>query len=233
MMVDADALRDSHGRLPAALRSRSAILIVVDQNGVVLLWNEAAELAFGPQEDAIVGQPFIRCGMRWDWDRIERLTPGGLSLRPMCVVQAFIRPDGSAGVIALQVKPRFDAAGNLIGCLWTGCDPGPVAAGPIPPPRHDQRPPRAYRTPAPEIATAAQLRDLARQYPLHAGFLDGHLMSLGEDPAQWRPLQAQETRLDEDGWEVCFTVVRIHPGDGMMRRRILVAAGELVSISEG
>lgn len=231
MMVDADALRDSHGHLPAALRSRSSILIVVDQRGAVLLWNEAAELAFGPQEDAVIGQPFIRCGIAWDWDRIERLTPGGLSLRPMCVIQAFMRPNGSSGVIALQVKPRFDAVGNLIGCLWTGCDPGPVAANP--PSHSDQRPPRVYRTPMPEAATAELSHDLARQYPLHVGFLDGHLMSLGEDPAQWRPLQAQETRLDEDGWEVCFTVVRIHPGDGRMRRRILVSAGELVSISEG
>ena len=87
------------------------------------------------------------------------------------------------------------------------------------------------RTPAPEPVVEPAASDAARLYPVHVSFLDSNLVAHGEDPSQWRIAQAVETRLDEQGMEVLFTLSQRHPGRGTIRRRILVASGELVGVT--
>jgi PAS domain-containing protein len=236
-MADADALRASHGQLPAVLLSRSSILIAVDQAGLVLLWNAAAVQAFGPSEEQTLDRPFSRCGIAWDWERIESLAPGGISARAQRIVQPFTRPDGGAGTAMLQLNPQFTTGGEVTGCVWLGSDSGsavvsggrgfvmrrPVAA--------KQQP--TQRTPLPEEPAQPAASDSARLYPVHLSFLDSHLVSLGEDPTQWRLLSAEECRLDEQGMEVRFTLGRRQSRQDVMCRRILIASGELLGISEG
>lgn len=242
-MADADALRASHGQLPAVLLSRSSILIALDQQGVVLLWNAGAERTFGLPEELILGQPFSRCAIAWDWDRIEGLAPGGLSDREQRIIQPYMRRDGTTGLVAMQVKPQFDATGVQTGCLWLGSDASRVPAGAAAAPGRGVAPPppaqRAAvrsqpvpRTPAPEHVIQAGASEHARRYPVHISFLDSHLVSQGEDLSQWRILHAEESRLDERGMEVCFTLARRYPAQGVICRRILIASGELVAIQD-
>lgn len=300
-MSDADALRNTHGRLPAVLRSRSSILITLDQNGVVLLWNSGAEKAFGLSEAEVMGTPFTSCGIRWDWGRIRAVAPAGVSAVGRRLVQSYTRRDGSIGALALQVLPQFGPDGTLAGCLWLGTDtsepehqlttgpvysqghwrppgappregpgtgmrtppPGTLTAQPgvgmkTPPPvRPDQA--ASSRTFAPVAADSAATRsfdpvplstldasagepggergkpveaDPTKHFPVHLSFLDGHLVAQGDDLSRWRIVQATETRLDESGMEVVFTLTQRYPGQATITRRILVHAGELIRISD-
>lgn len=228
-MADADALRASHGQLPAVLLSKSSILIAVDQAGVVLLWNTGAERTFGTPESEVLGHPFNRSGIAWDWARIERLAPGGVSPRAQRIVQPFTRRNGTSGVVALQANPQFNTANQVTGCLWLGSDTGQSGVAGTAPPRQSTAP---IRTPLPEPPAAPSAPDPGRQFPVHLSFLESHLVSHGEDPALWRITAAEETRLDEQGMEVLFTLARRPPGRGGMQRRVLVASGELIGVGE-
>lgn len=232
-MADADALRVSHGQLPAIVLSKSSILIAVDPAGVVLLWNTAAERIFGVTEESVLGHPFSRSAIVWDWDRIERLAPGGVSQRCQRIIQPFTRANGTPGVVAMHVSPQRNVGNVLTGCVWLGSDSGPAHGSRMADrvPSSEGRAPKVWRTPAPE-APRPVANDPTLLYPVHISFLDGHLVSQGEDLAAWRILHALETRLDDQGMEICFTLVRRYPGQGMMVRRVLVASGELVGVSE-
>lgn len=362
-MADANQLRESHGRLPAVVHSRSSILIVLDAQGLVMLWNSGAAWTFGIAAPQTLGRPFTAVPIPWDWSRVERTAPGGVSREDRRLVQAFTRRDGSAGVVVMQVKPQFDPSGQLNGCLWLGSDSGqaalslapgiadavratrrdpPAPALPIgltttaapasgqpptahPPPSWRVRTPLPFtapgpvatpassppatpptalpptpspgapqaprplgdwrtrtplpdgtgstftptptrgtvrtplpvapvsgstftptptrgtvRTPLPEAPNASSaytptptrgtVRDPVVAYPIHVSFLDSHLQTLGEDLAEWRFLHVAESRLDEAGMEVSFTLSRRYPRDGFLKRRVLVASGELVGI---
>ena len=71
--------------------------------------------------------------------------------------------------------------------------------------------------------------DPRKMYPTHFDHLMHDLFVSGETPEKWRVLDASETRLDEFGMEVEFTLVR-HGTDLVWRRRVLVDAGRLVRI---
>ena len=71
--------------------------------------------------------------------------------------------------------------------------------------------------------------DPRKMYPTHFDHLMHDLFASGETPEKWRVLDASETRLDEFGMEVEFTLVR-HGTDLVWRRRVLVDAGRLVKI---
>ena len=71
--------------------------------------------------------------------------------------------------------------------------------------------------------------DPRKMYPTHFDHLMHDLFISGETPEKWRILDATETRLDEHGMEVEFTMVR-HGTDLVWRRRVLVDAGRLVKI---
>lgn len=66
-------------------------------------------------------------------------------------------------------------------------------------------------------------------YPHHFDHLMRHLFTAGEQPECWRVLDAAETRLDEYGMEVEFTLVQ--RGTNLVwRRRVLISAGQLVAV---
>ncbi|MFM2091209.1 MAG: hypothetical protein RLZZ127_1698 [Planctomycetota bacterium] len=235
-MADRDALRASHGLLPAVLASRSSILIAVDADGQVVVWNRGAAQAFGIDEEAVAGRPFAACPIAWDWARIQRIAPGGISVHPLRLVEAFRRRDGSTGMVAMQILPQHAPDGSITGCVWLGSEttssvqrPAGSAGGPV-----WARPPATtrFRTPAPEAPAPAQAPpEAARRFPVHAAFLDAHLVASGEDPGHWRIAAAAESRLDERGMEVAFALVRRIPPPTTLQLRVLVAAGELVAVS--
>lgn len=72
--------------------------------------------------------------------------------------------------------------------------------------------------------------DPRKLYPLHFDALMHDLFSCGEQPESWRVLDASETRLDEEGQEIEFTLVK-HQTDVVWRRRILAAHGRVVRVT--
>jgi len=71
--------------------------------------------------------------------------------------------------------------------------------------------------------------DPRKLYPTHFDGLMRDLFQRGQQPERWRVLDASETRLDEDGQEVEFTLVQ-HGTDLVWRCRILVSHGAMVRI---
>lgn len=64
------ALRIAHEHNRLLLASISSILIGVDSDDLITHWNSAAEIAFGITKADIIGQPFIKCNIQWDWAEI-------------------------------------------------------------------------------------------------------------------------------------------------------------------
>ena len=82
------------------------------------------------------------------------------------------------------------------------------------------------RTPVNAYSNAIDPR---RLYPIHFDHLMRDLLAAGQQPNNWRVLDATETRLDENGMEIDFTL--IEQGTARIwRRRVLLAAGRLIAI---
>lgn len=81
-------------------------------------------------------------------------------------------------------------------------------------------------TPVNAFSNAVDPRKL---YPAHFDHLMRDLFANGETPEMWRVLDATETRLDEHGMEIEFTLIR-HGTDLVWRRSVLVDGGRLVKI---
>lgn len=75
----------------------------------------------------------------------------------------------------------------------------------------------------------SSISDPRKLYPLHFDALMRDLFQQGQQPEQWRCLDAHETRLDEDGCEVEFTLIQ-HGTDLVWRRRVLVACGQVLRV---
>lgn len=55
------------------LTSLSSVLIGVDHEGCVILWNRTAEALFGVKEVDVLGRPLAASGIEWDTDKIDGL----------------------------------------------------------------------------------------------------------------------------------------------------------------
>ena len=114
---------------------------------------------------------------------------------------------------------------------------------PIPPNRPDHRSQRTPSRPlAPAPADAPEqpgeaVNPLSRavhpreQFPQHFDFLMRDLFSRGLEPEEWQVIAADEVRLDEDGMDVEFSLLRVGTNQ-VWRRRVDVRHGKLVAIHE-
>lgn len=101
------------------------------------------------------------------------------------------------------------------------------AHGRSPAPAHAPRNPQGDAvTPVNAFSNAIDPR---KMYPAHFDHLMRSLFTSGETPEMWRILDATETRLDEHGMEIEFTMIR-HGTDLVWRRSVLINAGRLVLI---
>ncbi len=205
----------------AVLGSQTSILIALDDQGVVLVWNQGAVRSFAIREDDAISKPFIGLPIAWDWQHVLREAPTGVAGYATRTVAVVVRPDGAAHKVALQILPQFSPSGRLNGCLWLGADAGP--AEPTPQPTVARALPGIMRTPIPD--------DPAQRYPVHLAHLDAWLSRRGDDLGRWRLANAEETRLDDDGMEVCFTLKRRSGSQEICHLLVLVAGGDLVAVT--
>lgn len=101
-------------------------------------------------------------------------------------------------------------------------------------------PPPAQPIPQPQDPTPAAghaVNPLSRavlpkeQFPLHFDLLMRDLWDRGMSPEAFQVIAADEVRLDEDGMDVEFTLLRVGT-DSLWRRRIDVRHGRLLSIRD-
>lgn len=74
--------------------------------------------------------------------------------------------------------------------------------------------------------------DPRRLYPLHLAFLATSLGQAGDDIRSWTIMHAVETRLDEDGMEVEFVLLRRGPRSDLRTWWVTVANGGLVGMRD-
>lgn len=87
-------------------------------------------------------------------------------------------------------------------------------------------------TPIRGVPVLPPASDPRNRFPIHAGFLQEHLAAQGQDLTQWAVLEAEECRLDEDGMEVRFSLLRRAPTRKMAFYWVVVHAGKLVAIRD-
>ncbi len=111
---------------------------------------------------------------------------------------------------------------------------------PIPNPRLEttkiyDRPPVADNTVRPP-ASGEAVNDFSRavvpceQFELHHGYLVRDMNQRGINPADWEIVSGEEVRLDEQGMDVEFTMMR-RGSDTIWRRRVNIQGGRLISIT--
>lgn len=102
------------------------------------------------------------------------------------------------------------------------------------------RPPAEPIPQPPEDVTPAvghQVNPLSRavlpkeQFPLHFDMLMRDLWNRGMQPEDFQVIAADEVRLDEDGMDVEFTLLRVGT-DAVFRRRVDVRHGRLLGIRD-
>lgn len=110
------------------------------------------------------------------------------------------------------------------------------------PRRNSQPQPRPPAEPIPQVedatpAVGLPVNPLSRavlpkeQFPLHFDMLMRDLWTRGHSPEDFQIIAADEVRLDEDGMDVEFTMLRLGT-DAVLRRRVDVRHGRLVSIRD-
>lgn len=104
---------DAYGQNLQLLSSIQSIVIGVSKEDLIFQWNHAAEKTFGVPTAAVIGKPFIECGISWNWDRvtheINNTRNKGESIRLDEI--NYTRLDGKEGLLGFSINPigeRFE-----------------------------------------------------------------------------------------------------------------------------
>ena len=104
----------------------SSILIGMDGDGTVTLWNPAAATALGVPAGEAIGRPLLDCGVRWDAATVAHTLSACAAgdTPPTLDDLRYTRPDGREGFLGIALS-RYGARDE---------DPGGILLlGPIPP----------------------------------------------------------------------------------------------------
>jgi PAS domain S-box-containing protein len=119
-----EELQQMHAQNEQVLASMSSILIGVNVDDQITLWNRPAEVAFGIPAQAITGTQFLECGIQWDWfEVLARVADCRQEMRPTYVNDVqYTRPDGKEGFLNITVNPFAGAPAKRAGFLLVAED---------------------------------------------------------------------------------------------------------------
>jgi len=119
-----EALRKAYAQNEQLLAAISSILIGVDENDRITMWNTTAERVFGTTKADAVGRPFRECGIQWEWNRvIDSILACCKNNQPTHVDDIrFTRPDGTEGLLGMTLSPIDSKDGECPGFLLLGAD---------------------------------------------------------------------------------------------------------------
>lgn len=118
------AMEDARRETENLIAAISSIVIGLSGSLIVARWNKVAEETFGiPSKDAL-GKPFSRCGIKWDWDKIER----GIKIcQERCQIVRlddirFTRKDGRERFLGITLNAIPEEDRERPGVLLMGAD---------------------------------------------------------------------------------------------------------------
>ncbi len=119
-----EELRKEHTRKEQLLTAISSILIGVDKNDQITMWNATAERIFGITKTHAVGHPFRECGIQWAWDKvIDGILACRKTKQPTRVDDIpFTLPDGTEGLLGITLSPINGKDSEHSGFLLLGAD---------------------------------------------------------------------------------------------------------------
>jgi PAS domain S-box-containing protein len=116
-----ERLHQSYEEVKQLLASISQIIIGVDSGGMIAQWNTAAEKAFGIEAAAVAGKPFMECGIRWDWHKLQEIISVGKTGNLPEEI-AFTKPDGKEGLLGFNVNFARPEPGRKSGYIIVGTE---------------------------------------------------------------------------------------------------------------
>ncbi|MYL84065.1 PAS domain S-box protein [Desulfovibrio aerotolerans] len=116
--------KQAHCEINQILSSISAIIIGVDQRGMVVRWNAAAENIFGLTLQESIGKPFHSLPIPWDWEALMKgvaLTRS--ELKPQRLYNLWYEHgEGYDGYFVITIGPLWNENGGADGILILGDD---------------------------------------------------------------------------------------------------------------
>ena len=109
-----EALRKSEEKLRAVVEASPLPMLTSQSDGIVTLWNPAAESLFGWNEDEVLGKyiPIVPRDRQEDHQNLcRRIFQGGEAFTGLEVVRQ--KKDGTLIDVALSTAPIYDAEGNV------------------------------------------------------------------------------------------------------------------------
>jgi len=98
---------EAHEETENLISSISSALICVDNHDIVTRWNHSAKELFGLSQTDVLDQPFMSCGINWNWeDILIRISEArNKKLYTLLDDISFKRPDGTDGILNVAVNP--------------------------------------------------------------------------------------------------------------------------------
>ncbi len=111
-------------KMTILLASIPSALVGIDNEGVVLQWNSAAEQILGVPSSEAVGLPLTECGAALDWEMMLGSMQACRELRSYIRLDdvPFHTPDGRAGLMSITLNPIQMGSRDSDGVLLQGSD---------------------------------------------------------------------------------------------------------------
>ncbi len=116
-------LEQSQSEVNRILDSVPSIMVMVDRNGIVRRWNQAAETILAVSAETVIGKAFVECQVAWDWSVILNALDQIKSCPDAVALPDIIVPGrgGATKVLGLRLQPVL--ANHLLdGYLLQGAD---------------------------------------------------------------------------------------------------------------
>lgn len=100
-------LKEAYEAKEQLLSSIRSVLIGIDENDRITIWNRAAEETFGFPARQVMGSPFLNSGIRWNWKLVlEKIGESQYKKQTVTYQDVrYTRPDGSPGFLNITVNP--------------------------------------------------------------------------------------------------------------------------------
>jgi PAS domain S-box-containing protein len=120
-----DTIQKTYQFTEEILTSISAILISVDNDGIIRRWSITAEHTFGLTASTVLGRPFTSCALPWDWAVVHTGVQQCVDTQAVVHIETlrYTTDCGSEGFLELTINPiRGTQDGDTSGFLILGTD---------------------------------------------------------------------------------------------------------------
>ncbi len=120
--LDEEKLKEAHIETRLILDSVGSIIIGLNRENRVRIWNRGAEKILGISQSEIIGRKIDECDILWDLEKIRAgISECRIKRTPIRLDELdFKRPDGSRGFLGITINPIFDY--NKMNVIIYGAD---------------------------------------------------------------------------------------------------------------